>query len=479
MINPPYLYECVYRVGRYINASILINRGGLLLKPLITMKPGSSGSKAKYWIEEHAKYVATTTHDPEILPLVIERGEGVWIYDVDGNKYLDFTSSISVCNFGYPTHPEIKKAIIEQLDRIAHAAGTDFYNPYQVMLAKKLASISPGDFPKKVFFSNSGTEANEAAVKLVRQATGRKFIIAFYGGFHGRTMGSLALTASKSVHKKGVFPWMPGVIHVPYPNPYRNPWHIDGYENPGELVNRVLEFIEEYVFDKLIPPEEVAAVISEPIQGEGGYVVPPRVFFTELKKLIDKYGVLFIDDEVQMGIGRTGKLFAIEHFNVAPEVITLAKALGGGAIPIGATIFRSELDFKQPGIHSNTFGGHALACIAALKTIEVAESLLHRVVELEKIFIEKLSPLREKYEKVGDVRGIGLAWGVEFVVDKKSKRPDPTTRNKVVKTALENGLVLLPCGKSSVRLIPPLIITEEEVKIGLEIFEKSIREVSS
>jgi 4-aminobutyrate aminotransferase len=172
-------------------------------------------------------------------------------------KYLDFTSSIGVCNFGYPTHPEIKKAIIEQLDRIAHAAGTDFYNPYQVMLAKKLASISPGDFPKKVFFSNSGTEANEAAVKLVRQATGRKFIIAFYGGFHGRTMGSLALTASKSVHKKGVFPWMPGVIHVPYPNPYRNPWHIDGYENPGELVNRVLEFIEEYVFDKLIPPEEV------------------------------------------------------------------------------------------------------------------------------------------------------------------------------------------------------------------------------
>jgi 4-aminobutyrate aminotransferase len=180
-----------------------------------------------------------------------------------------------------------------------------------------------------------------------------------------------------------------------------------------------------------------------------------------------------------MGIGRTGKLFAIEHFNVAPEVITLAKALGGGAIPIGATIYRSELDFKQPGMHSNTFGGHALACIAALKTIEVAESLLHRVVELEKVFIEKLSPLREKYEKVGDVRGIGLAWGVEFVVDKKSKRPDPITRNKVVKTALENGLVLLPCGKSSVRLIPPLIITEEEVKIGLEIFEKSIREVSS
>jgi len=345
--------------------------GGLLLKPVVNIKPGSEGSKAKYWIEEHYKYVATTTHDPQDLPLVIERGEGVWLYDVDGNKYLDFTSGIGVCNIGYPTHPEVKKAVIEQLEKIAHAAGTDFYNPYQVMLAKKLSTIAPGDFPKKVFFSNSGTEANEAAIKIVRQATGRKFIIAFYGGFHGRTMGSLALTASKNVQKKGVFPWMPGVVHVPYPNPYRNPWHINGYEQPEELVNRVLEFIEEYVLDKILPPDEVAAVISEPIQGEGGYVVPPKMFFAELKKLLDKYGILFIDDEVQMGMGRTGRMFAIEHFNVAPDIISLAKALSGGVIPIGATIYRAELDFKQPGIHSNTFGGHSLACMVALKTIEV------------------------------------------------------------------------------------------------------------
>jgi 4-aminobutyrate aminotransferase len=446
------------------------------LKPSVGIKPGSPGSKSRYWIDEHYKYVATTTHDPENLPLVVERGEGVWLYDVDGNKYLDFSSSIAVCNLGYPTHPDVKKAVIEQLEKIAHAAGTDFFNPYQVELAKKLVSIAPGNWPKKVFYSNSGTEANEAAIKLVRQATGRKVLIAFYGGFHGRTMGSLAATASKSVQRKGTFPWMPGVVHVPYPNPYRNPWHIDGYENPGELINRVLEFIEDYIFDKLVPPEEVAAIISEPIQGEGGYVVPPRDFFVELKKLMNRHGILLIDDEVQMGMGRTGKMFAIEHFNVAPEVITLAKALGGGVMPIGATIFRADLDFREPGIHSNTFGGHALACVAALETIKVVERLLPRVQELEKLFRDELMPLKEKYEKVGDVRGIGLAWGVEFVVDKKSKKPDPATRGKVVKAALERGLVMLPCGKSAVRLAPPLVISEEEAKTGLEIFREALSE---
>ena len=446
------------------------------MKPEVRVVPGSPGSKSRYWIEEHYKYVATTTHDPENLPLVIERAEGVWIYDVDGNKYLDFSSSISVCNLGYPTHPEVKKAIIEQLEKLAHGAGTDFFNPYQVELAKKLTSLAPGNMRRKVFFANSGTEANEAAIKLVRQATGRKFIVAFYGGFHGRTMGSLAATASKNVHKRGSFPWMPGVVHVPYPNPYRNPWHIDGYEQPLELVNRVIEFLEDYVLDKLVPPDEVGAVIAEPVQGEGGYVVPPREFFVELKKTLDKYGILLIDDEVQMALGRTGKMFAIEHFNVAPEVITLAKALGGGAMPIGATVFRSDLDFKQPGVHSNTYGGHALACVAALKTIEVVERLLPRVSELEKVFSEELRPLRDEYEKVGDVRGIGLAWAVEFVVNKKSKTPDPVTRNRVVKRALEKGLVMLPCGKSAVRLIPPIIISEEEARIGLEIFKQAVAE---
>jgi len=446
------------------------------LKPEVRVEPGSPGSKSRYWIEEHFKYVATTTHSPEEQPLVIERGEGVWLYDVDGNKYLDFSSAIGVNNLGYPTHPEVKKAVVEQLEKLAHGAGTDFFNPYQVMLAKRLAELAPGGIPRKVFFSNSGTEANEAALKIARQATGRKFFIAFFGGFHGRTMGSLGLTASKNIHKKLVFPWMPGVFHAPYPNPYRNPWHIDGYEEPAELVNRVIEFIEEYILDKLVPPDEVAAIFVEPIQGEGGYVVPPPMFFMELKKLADKYGILISIDEVQMGVGRTGKMFAIEHFGITPDIISMAKALSGGVVPIGATIFRSELDFKQPGIHSNTYGGHALASIAALKTLEVVERLLPHVGRLESLFRDELNELKHEVEQVGDVRGIGLAWGVEIVRDKSSKTPYPALRNKIVSKTLRNGLVLLPCGKSSIRLIPPLVISEEEAKTGLEIFKKSVKE---
>lgn len=446
--------------------------------PEIRVKPGSPGSNARKWIDEHHRYIATTTHDPENLPLVIEKGEGVWLYDVDGNRYLDFSSAISVNNLGYPTHPEVKKAIIEQLDKLAHGAGTDFYNPYQVMLAKKLVEIAPGDFEKKVFFSNSGTEANEAAIKLSRQASGRKFFIAFLSAFHGRSMGSLALTASKIVHKEMFYPWMPGVVHLPYPNPYRNPWGIDGYENPGELVNRVIEYIEEYVFEHLIPPDEVAAVFIEPVQGEGGYIVPPKEFFRELRKVLDKHGILLVDDEVQMGLGRTGKMFAIEHFNVVPDIISLAKALGGGAIPIGATIFRRDLDFKKPGRHSNTFGGHALASIAALKTIEVIEKLLPNIKRLEPLFREKLGELRDKYEFIGDARGLGLAWAIEIVKDKKSRKPDPGKRGKILYNALQKGLVLLGCGKSSIRIIPPLIISEEEAKIGLEILEKAVKETS-
>lgn len=444
--------------------------------PEVKITPGSLGSKSRIWIEKHHKYVATTTHDPEHLPLVIDRGEGVWLFDVDGNRYLDFSSGISVNNLGYPSHPEVLKAVEEQLHRLGHAAGTDFYNPYQVMLAEKLVSIAPGEKEKKVFFANSGTEANEAALKLVRQATGRKFIIAFLGAFHGRTYGSIALTASKTVHRKTFFPWMPGVIHVPYPNPYRNPWGINGYENPEELVNRVLEYIEEYVFDKLVPPEEVAAVFTEPIQGEGGYVVPPKQFFPELKKLLDKYGILLVDDEVQMGLGRTGEMFAINHFKVVPDIISLAKALSGGLIPIGATIFRADLDFKEPGMHSNTFGGNALASIAALKTIEVIEKLLPNIKKLEPLFRETLTEWRNKYEFIGDARGLGLAWAIEIVKDKKSKKPDPSRRGKILRNALNKGLVLLGCGKSAIRLIPPLIIDEEHAKIGLEILEKAIRE---
>ncbi len=441
-------------------------------RPRILVEP--PGPKAKRVIEEHHRYVATTTHDPETLPLVVERGEGVWLYDVDGNVYLDFTSSVSASNLGYPSHPEVVEAAARQLRVLGHAAGTDFYNPYQVELAKKLASIVPGGVPRKVFFCNSGTEAIEAAIKLARYGTNRKYFISFIGAFHGRTMGSLSLTASKPVQKKRYFPTMPGVVHIPYPNPYRNPWGIDGYEHPDELVQRVIDYIEYWVLEHLVPADEVAAVFFEPVQGEGGYVVPPKTFFTELEKLARRYGILLVDDEVQMGLGRTGRMLAIEHFRATPDIVALAKSLGGGLIPIGATVYRYELDF-EPGAHSNTFGGHALACVVALKTIEVVERLLPHVQQLEKLFRDELTSLKELSPRIGDVRGLGLAWGIEFVKNPKTKEHDAKTRNRVIREALRRGLALLPCGKSAIRVAPPLVIGEEEAKIGLEILREAVR----
>ncbi|MCY0860512.1 MAG: acetyl ornithine aminotransferase family protein [Sulfolobaceae archaeon] len=417
-------------------------------------------------IKESEEFLATTTRE---IPLVIDRGEGVWIYDVDGNKYLDFTSGIGVNNLGWPSHPEIIRVVEEQVKKLAHAAANDFFNVEQLELAKKLVNIAPGNFKKKVFYGNSGTEAIEAAIKLSR-TTGRKYLIAFLGAFHGRTFGSLSLTASKTTQRSQMAPLLSNVIHVPYPNPFRNPWHIDGYEDPKELVNRTIEFIEDYVLKQLAPPEEVAAIFAEPIQGEGGYIVPPKEFYPELRKLVDKYGILLVDDEVQMGMGRTGKMFAVEHYNVAPDIITLAKALGGGIMPIGATIFRADLDFK-PGQHSNTFGGNALACAVALKSIDLIEGLLPHVQELEKVFRDELQGIAD------DVRGIGLAWGIEFVKDLKTKEPDAKTRDKVIEEALKLGLVLLPAGQSAIRLIPPLVISEEDAKEGVERLRKAINNV--
>jgi len=431
------------------------------------------GPKAKKIIERHNSYMATSTNDPVYAPLVIESGEGVWYKDVDGNVILDFSSGIGVLNTGI-RHPEVQKALEEQLGKIWHGAGTDFYNLKQVELAEKLDQIAPGDFRKKTFLSNSGTESVEAALKIARWNSQRKQFIAFISCFHGRTFGSLSLTSSKPNQRSRLFPTMPGVEHVPYPNPYRNTWHIDGYENPEELVNRVIDYIDEYLFQTYVPPDEVAAIISEPIQCEGGYIVPPKSFFKELKKLADKHGIKLIIDEVQTGMGRAGKMFAIEHFGIAPDVICSAKGLGSG-IPVGATIFRKELDFGVPGIHSNTYGGNMLACAAALATIKtLEEGLLKNAAKIEKIFKERLREIYSKHELIGDVRGMGVAWGIDFVKDRNTKAYAKKEREDVLLEALRNGLALLGCGKSTIRLIPPLSITEEETKIGLDILEKAI-----
>lgn len=435
------------------------------------------GPKAREIIKKHRKYVATTTNNPDYAPLVIDSGEDIWLRDVDGNIYLDFSSGISVLNVGI-RNPVVQKAVSQQLDKIWHAAGTDFYNVKQVELAEKLSEIAPGDFEKKVFLSNSGTESIEAALKLAKYSTERKLFIGFIGAFHGRTFGAMSFIASKPVQRRRQFPTMPGVYLVPFPNPYRNPWHIDGYNDPDELVGRVLEYIEEYLFNHYIPSDEVAAVLSEPIQGEGGYIIPPKSFFKELKKLMDNYNIKIIMDEVQTGMGRTGKMFAVEHFHIAPDIICLAKSLGGG-LPIGATIYRGEMDFKESGVHSNTFGGNLVTAAAALAVIKVLENgLIKNVERLQGLFKDRLVEMYNKYEIIGDVRGLGLAWGVEFVKDRREKNYAVSERNNILLESLRNGLVLLGCGKSTIRVIPPLTITEEESKKGLDILEKSIKKIS-
>jgi len=419
-------------------------------------------------IRESDEYLATTTRDPSLLPLVLERGEGVWLFDINDKKYLDFTSGIGVNNLGWPSHPDVIRVASEQMRRLAHAASNEFYNRYQLELAKKLVSTVPGNFRKKVFLSNSGTEAVEAAMKVARQSgEGRRYFLAFLGSFHGRTMGSLSLTASKSVQRRRFGPLLP-VYHVPYPNPFRNPWGID---DPEELTQRVIEFIEDWLMVHLIPPEEIVGVFFEPIQGEGGYVVPPRGFFRELEKLARRYGILLIDDEVQMGIGRTGRMLAIEHFGAVPDIVALAKALGGGLMPIGATVFRSELDLGA-GMLSNTFGGNAVACVVASKVLDITRELLPHVNKLEGLFRDELVG-----SGADDVRGMGLAWGIEFVKDMRSKEPDPKVRDEVIRESFKNGLVLLPAGRSAIRIIPPLVIDEEEAKVGLGILRRTIRSV--
>lgn len=441
----------------------------MVKKPVVKELPGP---KAREVIERNFELLAVTTQDPEALPIVIDRGEGVMVYDVDGNSFYDFGSGVGVLNVGH-AHPRVIEAIKRQAERFTHFALNDFFYENAVILAQKLAEVTPGDFPKKVVYQNSGAEANEVMMKLVKYGTGRKRFIAFYHAFHGRTQAVLSLTASKWVQQERFFPTMPGVEHIPYPNPYRNPWHIDGYADPKELINRVLEFLEDYVF-KHVPPEEVGAIVFEPIQGEGGYVVPPRDFFKELKKLADKYGILLADDEVQMGVGRTGKFWAIENFEVAPDTIQFGKAIGGG-IPLAGVVHRADITFDKPGRHASTFGGNPVAIEAALQVVEIVKELLPHVQEVGDYLHKRLKELEEKYEVIGDARGLGLAQAVEFVKSKDTKEKNQEGRNKVVAEAAKRGLILLGCGDNSLRFIPPLIVTKEEIDVAIEIFEEALK----
>ena len=430
------------------------------------------GPAAQKIVERDTRALITTT---KTSPIAAREAHGCWVTDVDGNTLLDFTSGIGVVNVGYG-HPKVVKAIQDQAAKLVHFAGTDFYYDTQVEYAERLAQATPGRFAKKVFYSNSGTESNEAAIKLAKAHKGRPMLLAFLGAFHGRTQGSLSLTASKPVHKKGFFSTMPGVTHAPFPNPYRNAWGIDGYERPDELADKAIDHIETHLFGTMLPAEDVAAIFVEPVQGEGGYVVPPKTFYPKLRKLADKHGFLMVADEVQTGFGRTGKMFGMEHFGVEADIISLAKAIANG-VPMGAVVARAELDFSESGRHSNTYGGNVLATAAALATLDAlqSEGIVENAAKVGAHMEKRLRELQQKHEVIGDVRGLGLMLATDFVKDRRTKEPHTKLKDAIVEEAAKRGLILLPAGKSAIRYIPPLTITTAEVDAGIEVLDASIR----
>ncbi len=429
------------------------------------------GPKAARLIKKDKTYVSPSY--TRVYPLVVKKGEGTWVYDVDDNRFLDFTAGIAVCATGH-CHPEVVRAIQQQAERLIHMAGTDFYYEPQIALAEKLSSITSGKGSKRVYFGNSGAEAVEAAFKLARWHTKRELNIAFFGAFHGRTMGALSLTASKTIQKKHYYPLVPGITHIPYPYCYRCPYNLCYPQCSLACV----DWLEENLFKTTMPPEEVAAIFVEPIQGEGGYIVPPPEFHKALKDIAEKYGILYVADEVQSGMGRTGKMFALEHYGVAPDIMALAKGIASG-LPLGAMVARSEIMDWEAGSHASTFGGNPIACEAALTTIRLLEeNLMANAAARGKRLMKGLLALQKTYECMGDVRGKGLMVGVELVKDRETKERAAEWRDKLIKGAFEKGLLLLGCGQNSIRFCPALTVTDEEVDVCLTLFEEAIREVA-
>lgn len=406
-------------------------------------------------------------------PLAIARGQGAWVEDPDGNVFLDFCAGIAVCSTGH-SHPKVVAAITQQAQQFIHMSGTDFYYAGMADLAERLVKNTPGSPDKKVFFANSGAEANEGALKLARYATGRQNIISFFRSFHGRTFGAMSVTASKSLQRKGFSPLLPGVFHTYYPYHYRAPFGPD----PAVTGKKCLEFIEEFLFKFTCRPDEVAAFIVEPIQGEGGYIVPPDGFLQGLQALARQHGILIIADEVQAGMGRSGKLWASQHFDgFEPDIMTSAKGIASG-LPLGAIIARSDVMTWEPGTHATTFGGNPVACASALATLDVLEhdGALANSAEQGAYMLSKLAEFQQQSPVVGDVRGRGLMIGIELVTDKASKGKAVELRNHVVDRCFEKGLLVLGCGECSIRLSPPLIVSREQCDIALGILTATITE---
>ncbi|MBX5327408.1 MAG: acetyl ornithine aminotransferase family protein [Candidatus Bathyarchaeia archaeon] len=437
--------------------------------PNIIVRP--PGPKAREIVERDEKVISQSF--VRFYPLVIENGKGCILRDVDGNEYIDFNSGLVCLNVGH-CHPKVIDAIKKQSDRYLHYSITDFLYREVVDLAEKLGEITPGKYAKKVFFGNSGAEAIEGAAKLAKWHMRRPRFIAFISAFHGRTLGAVSFTASKPVQTRYFFPMVPGVTHVPYPYCYRCPYKMTYPDCDFWCV----DFIDEYVLQKYVPPEEVAAFVFEPIQGEGGYVVPPDDYFKRLKKLADKYGILLIDDEVQAGMGRTGKWCAIEHWNIEPDVVCLAKSIAAG-MPLSAIVARDKIMDWEGGTHASTFGGNPVSCAAALAVIDIIknEKLLDNATQQGAYIMKRMKEFMNESEIVGDVRGKGLMIGVEIVEDKKSKKPAGEKANEIMMRSWRRGVALITCGKSTLRIVPPLVITRDLVDSALDIITSTIKEV--
>ncbi len=439
-----------------------------LTLPQIVVRPGPI---AESWIKrDHANLSPSYNR---AYPFVMERGRGSEVWDVDGNRYIDMNAGIAVTSTGH-SHPAVVQAIKDQAEKFLHMSGTDFYFADMIRLGEKINSLRPMKEDSYVFFNNSGTEAVETAIKLARHATGRNQFIGFYGGFHGRTMGSLSFTASKSIYRKGFSPMMPGVTHIPYCDPYRPILATQPGQDYGDAV---IDYLENVVFAQAVPPSDVAGILVEPIQGEGGYVVPTDRFLPRLREVCNRYGILLIADEVQSGVGRTGKWWAIEHWNVEPDIITTAKGIASG-LPLGAIIARKSVMTWNPGQHGSTFGGNPLACAASLATIDVIERehLLDHATELGNYILGALAEMQALHPTIGEVRGKGLMIGVEFVLDKQTKAIARDHAENIMQKCFEKGMLMLTAGKSSIRLSPALNITRDLVDEALEIFEEAITE---
>ena len=438
--------------------------------PLI--KTPLPGPNAKALIERDRRVVSPSY--TRGYPFVMARGSGAMVEDVDGNVFLDCAAGIAVNATGH-AHPDVVAAIVEQAHKFLHMSGTDFYYEGQVRLAEEFEAIAPFSGGARSFFSNSGTEAVEAAIKLARYTTKRFGLIAFIGSFHGRTLGSLSLTSSKAIQRRGFGPMQPGVFHAPYGNCYRCPVGLQ----PESCQAECLDFLEHELLVHLIAPDDVAAIVVEPIQGEGGYVVPEMKFHQRLRDIATRHGMLLIADEVQSGMGRTGRMFAMEHFATEPDIVAVAKGVASG-LPLGVTTARADVMTWPPGSHASTFGGNPLACAAALKTIELLKSsLMKNAVEVGAFLFDRLLELQQKHSLIGQVRGKGLMIGIELVRDRITKERATSERDRVVDACFERGLLVLGAGKNSIRLSPPLVLSRAQAATAVELLDSALTSVRS